>query len=152
MSARSFAVVAAAAALAIAGCATQSPEPHTWDSSYDYGTPGSPVESHASVAYYPACRNEILNFDGHRWFPFLPANASDFPSDPLTGAPAPLAAADAGDSAALAGPVGAVVMPGPGDDVGTLVVFESDLAYWESESGRLSTWLTNHTIEYNWAC
>lgn len=61
-------------------------------------------------------------------------------------------AADAAAVAAVEGPVGAVVAPGPGDDLGTLVIYENDLAYWEPDSGTLSTWLTNTKIEYNWAC
>ena len=39
-----------------------------------------------------------------------------------------------------------------GDDVGTLVVDENDLAYGESGSGNLTTWLTTRKIDYNWVC
>ena len=51
-----------------------------------------------------------------------------------------------------AGPIGAVVAPGPGDDVGTLVIYENGLAYWQADSGGLHTWLTTREVEYNWAC
>jgi len=147
--------LAAAAAFAIAGCAAQGPDRHNWNTSYDYGVPGQGSASYASVAYYPACSNEILNFDGRAWFPFMPSNAADFPSDPLLAVPASLSASGAQDEAGLmggAGPIGAVVAPGPGDDVGTLVIYENGLAYWQADSGGLHTWLTNHKIEYNWAC
>jgi len=142
------------AVLLLAGCAAPGAAPHTWGTSYDYGTPGAVADAFSGVVYYPACGNELLTFDGRRWFPFEPSNAADLPSDPLSAASGS-DAADAADVASLvvgAGPVGAVVAPGPGDDVGTLVVFENDLAYWESDSGRFSTWLTTREIEYNWAC
>ena len=148
---RTLAVVAAAALL-LASCSAQGPDRHTWNTSYDYGVPGRASASYASVAYYPACSNEILTFAGGVWFPFTPANAADFPSDPLSAAPSPSPAAGALDAAAYAGPVGAVVTPGPGDDVGTLVIYDNDLAYWQSDSGDLDTWLTNHKVDYNWAC
>ena len=45
-----------------------------------------------------------------------------------------------------------VVAPGPGDDVGTLVIYKNDLAYWQADSGDLHTWLTNQKLEYGWAC
>jgi len=138
-------------ALLLAGCAAPGAEPHTWGTSYDYGTPGTVADAYTGVMYYPACGNEVLTFDGRRWFPFEPSNAADLPSDPLSAA----SASDAADAASLVvavGPVGAVVAPGPGDDVGTLVVFENVLAYWESDSGRISTWLTTREIEYNWVC
>ena len=144
--------LAAAAAFAIAGCAPQGPDSHTLNTAYDYGVPGRVSASYSSVAYYPACGNETLVFDGRSWFPFTPANVADLPPDPLSAAPSPLPAATTADTAAFSGPIGAVVAPSPGDDVGTLVIYEGDLAYWESDSGKFHTWLTNHKIEYNWAC
>ncbi len=145
-------VAVAVAALLLAACSAPGLTAHAWGVAYDYGTPSAAARAYADVAYYPACSNEVLTFDGRRWFPFEPANAADFPSDPLSAAPSALAAADTANTAAFAGPVGAVVAPGPGDDVGTLVIYDNDLAYWESDSGDLNTWLTHHEIEYNWAC
>ena len=148
-------IAATVAALMLAACAAPGTEPHAWGSSYDYGTPGAVVRAHASVGYYPACGNEVLSFDGRKWYPYEPMNSSDLPSDPLTAVPASLSASGAEDAASVtggAGPIGAVVAPGPGDDVGTLVIYENDLAYWQADSGGLHTWLTNRKIEYNWAC
>lgn len=144
---------AAAAAVMLAGCAAAGPDTHVWESAYDYGKPGQVVLVQARVPYYPACKNEILNVGGRTWFPYTPSNADQLPVDPL--AEAPTTAADsvaAGAHGAAVEPVGAVVAPSPGDDVGTLVIYEGDLAYWESDSGKFHTWLTNHKIEYNWAC
>jgi hypothetical protein len=61
-------------------------------------------------------------------------------------------AADAATMAVAAGSVGRVVAPGPGDDVGTLVIYQNGLAYWVSDSGDLDTWLTDTELTYNWVC
>lgn len=144
----------------LAGCVASGADTHAWNSSYDYGVPGAVVSVKASVPYYPACGNEVLSFEGRRWYPFKPVNSSDLPAQPLDALPSASGASDASSSTAAdmgavalaAGPVGAVVAPGPGDDVGTLVIYENDLAYWESDSGTLRRWLTSHEIEYNWVC
>lgn len=152
------AAAAAMAVLMLAGCVAPGPEPHSWDASYDYGTPGAVEATYSAVGYYPACGNEVLSFEGRQWFPFTPESLDGFPTDPLSAIPSPAADASSGvaayasDLSVAAGPVGAVVAPGPGDDVGTLVIYENDLGYWESNSGTLSRWLTSHEIEYNWVC
>ncbi len=143
------------AGMALAACSTPGSNAHVWSVAYDYGVPGAAVESHGEVAYYPACRNEILTFAGVTWFPFEPSNTEELPVDPLSALPPPTASADAAvtaETTTYRGPVGAVVAPSPGDDVGTLVIYEGALAYWESDSGKFHTWLTNHKIEYDWAC
>ncbi|NTV39233.1 MAG: hypothetical protein HGA51_04650 [Demequinaceae bacterium] len=142
-------VVAVACGLVLGGCAQQGADPHAWGTKYDYGTPGAVAATYSGVAYYPACGNEVLTFEGHKWYPYKPANAKDLPADPLAEVASPSPAASV---ALVTGPVGAVVAPGPGDDVGTLVVYKRDLAYWESDSGTLSTWLTARKIEYSWVC
>jgi hypothetical protein len=150
MSSRAVIALVLAGALALAGCGTSGVDRNTPGASYDYGAPGAVVAIYAGVAYYPACGNETLNFDDREWFPFDPSNAADLPSDPLSEVPGSDTSAAA--VSAFAGPVGAVVAPGPGDDVGTLVIYQNDLAYWESDSGTLSTWLTTSKIEYDWVC
>ena len=142
--------IAATLALLLAGCSTPAAEPHTWGAVYDYGTPGAVASVTSGVVYYPPCGNEVLPFGDVTWFPFAPSNGADLPPDPLSAAPSPMPGPDAGADGA--GPIGAVAAPGPGDDVGTLVVYDNDLAYWEADSGRFSEWLTTREIEYNWAC
>lgn len=157
---------ALAGVMLLSACAIPGLDRDSWNPDDDYGTPGAVIGGDNGVPYYPACGNEILTFDDKQWFPFEPASLEGFPTDPLADAPPPhptageppAPSADAkggvGDIATLdvAAPVGAVVAPGPGDDVGTLVIYDNDLAYWESDSGGLSTWLTAHEIEYNWVC
>lgn len=162
-----FFALTAVVGLLLAGCAAPGSKPHSWDSTYDYGTPGPVISAHGDVKYYPACGNEVLTFEGRTWFQFKPMHPDAMPHDPL--ASAPVSTGDAGDAASptpsalgLVGGAGGrgvlgmavhrVVAPGPGDDVGTLVIYENDLAYWQSNTGGLSRWLTNHEIEYNWVC
>jgi len=139
----------ALAALLLAGCTVEEASPHALESLYDYGKPGAAIQAYAEVVYYPACRNEALTVDGVKWSPYQVLNTQDLPTDPLSEAPSP---SPVSGLDVVAEPVGAVVPPGPGDDVGTLVIYENDLAYWESDSGELRTWLTNRDIMYSWAC
>lgn len=140
---------------ALGGCATVTPGgPHNGGEPHDYGVPGA-VESVATgVRYYPACGDETLDHDGRRWFQFTPSNLQDFP-DPAVAldsrADAP-AGVGGGAPGAVAASAPRVVAPGPGDDIGTLVVYAEGFAYWVSDSGRLDTWLTSREQRYNWVC
>jgi hypothetical protein len=49
-------------------------------------------------------------------------------------------------------PIGALAIPGPGDEIGTPVFYDNGFAYWQADSGRLSLWLTASETEYRWAC
>lgn len=124
--------------------------PVPWDTTLDLGAPGGHLATATAVSFYPACGNEVLQFDGRSWYPFAPANPSDFPADPLQADDADARAMDlAGEPATNAG---MVIAPGPGDAVGTLVVFEGGFAYWQSDSGDLDTWLVTTEITYQWVC
>ncbi|MDN4478738.1 hypothetical protein QQX10_11110 [Demequina sp. SYSU T00039] len=144
------AVVAVIAALVLGTLLTACASPETgggveYDETLDLGVPGDALQLETGVLYYPACGNEVLTWDGAPWYPYRPANVDELPADPI----------GAFHAAAMAEPVAfvpAVVAPGPGDDRGTLVIFEGALAYWESDSGDLSTWLTRTELENWWAC
>ncbi|WP_156165401.1 hypothetical protein [Demequina rhizosphaerae] len=124
-----------------------APGPYDHRNGADLGVPGAVVETVEGVEAYPACGNEPLTVDGTTWYPFTPSNLDEFP-----------------EAAALATPGGglgggtmrnvlpAVAEPGPGDDVGTLTVYEGGFAYWASDSGDIRTLLTDQEIEYNWVC
>jgi hypothetical protein len=45
-----------------------------------------------------------------------------------------------------------VAEPGPGDDVGTLVVWADGVARWVSDSGNLDVWLIAEELTYDWVC
>ena len=40
----------------------------------------------------------------------------------------------------------------PGDDTGTLTIYDDGTAYWVSDNGDLDTWLTTDEITYEWVC
>ena len=42
--------------------------------------------------------------------------------------------------------------PGPGDDIGTLVVWADGVARWASDSGKLDVWMIDDEITYPWVC
>ncbi len=164
---KTFRVVGAAAAFAVGmiismgGCATPGgspgplPEP---DARMDLGSPGAQTATYESVTFYPACGNETLAHEGEKWFPFTPENPEDFPT-PASVANDAGAAGEAlskGATASAPGRVsaslGTAIAPGPGDDVGTLTVYEDGFAHWVSDSGDLDTWLTDTELTYNWVC
>lgn len=117
------------------------------------GPTGDVVEVVENVGYYPACGNELIEVNGVAWFPFTPTDDSPLPDDPFAATLGGEAAADGGSGiGVMTAALSAVAPPGPGDDMGTLVIFENDLAYWGSDSGNLETWLTRNELTYNWAC
>jgi hypothetical protein len=54
--------------------------------------------------------------------------------------------------AVVQGFVRRVPSPGPGDDIGTLVVWADGVARWTSESGKLDVWMIDEVISYSWVC
>ena len=54
------------------------------------------------------------------------------------------------DDAAPSGLMG-VAPPGPGDDVGTMILYAGGMARFESDSGRV-IWLIDQQQTYNWLC
>jgi hypothetical protein len=140
---------------ALTACSPQN-EPMYPGDSLLLGAPGAVIDTIEGVAYYPACSNELLEFDGVTYYPFSPANQDDFPYvgehlAPTDEAQA-LADAGAGPRGMSRGMLPAVVAPGPGDDTGTLTRFEGGFAYWISDNGLLSTWLTTQELTYSWVC
>lgn len=101
------------------------------------------VETLQSVEYYYACGNELLKLpDGRRFYPFIEQHRVD--EDAYLGAPArsPLVAMAV---------VLAVPAPEPGEDVGTLTIYEDGTARFVSDSG-IEAWLTDEEQSYNWEC
>ena len=94
--------------------------------------------------YYGACGNETVPVGEQTFFPLLPDDRSEI--DPALY---PLPPSDSGISGFAAAP--RVVSPGPGDDIGTMVVYSDGIARFESESGRI-IWLTDQEQTYGWVC
>jgi hypothetical protein len=103
-------------------------------------TPGETVEILdilRGFSYYGACGNETVDVAGTVYYPLLPEDlaaldTSRYPTDPAEGAVR-------------------VAPPGPGDDVGSMIVYADGIARFESDSGWI-IWLTDVEQSYGWEC
>lgn len=116
----------------------------------DLGVPGEVIAVAHDVRGYPACGTEPIEHDGTTWYPFEPSNLDEFPTVSALLAAGGLGGGLSAGASRIVLP--GVVAPGPGDDVGTLTVYEGGLAFWRSDSGDLETWLTDRVLEYRWVC
>jgi len=161
--------VAALAVLALAACGSEDPQPVPPE-----GDGGTTTAAPATVAveqvyrdvrFYGACGNEVLHHQGATLYPLLPEELDGFDESPYrpeataSGADrlgqtpgVVLAAAGAPGLVAVAPALPAVPAPGPGDDVGTLTVYEDGTAHFISDSGSIETWLTDELRTYSWDC
>lgn len=114
---------------------------------------GTVVAQHEDVEFYPACGNEVLWHEGTKWYPLPRDDHERLDRDHEVGA---TAAGTPHTSPvvvlASARPLPAVAEPGPGDDIGTVTVYDDGLARFESDSGDLVAWLTTEPRTYNWDC
>lgn len=129
-----MAVVAVTVGVVLAGCADAA-----------VGSPGAKQSVLDNVGFYPACGNETLTLEGVTWYSMPTEDSADFATPLALGA---AALPGLGTSRGL--PV--VAAPGPGDDIGTLVIYEGGYAYFRSDNGELTRWLTTEPIEYNFVC
>lgn len=100
------------------------------------------VDVLADVEYYGACGNETVTVGGATWYP-LHGEARDL----VRGEARPVA--EPRGIKGFAAP--RVAPPGPGDDIGTLIVYGDGIARFESESGWI-IWLTDVEQTYGWEC
>jgi len=102
-------------------------------------------ETIEDVDYYYACGNEVLELqDGRRFYPFVDQDEVDqdaYASGPTSGAP----------SATFVAAALLVLPPEPGDDTGTLTIYEDGVAQFVSDSGT-EAWLREEEQAYNWDC
>lgn len=136
MSRRRAWVIGVTAAVVLVGLAL------VWSHFHVASSPGTAAESVAGVLYYPACGNEVLEHDGTTWYPIKR------PDWVTPSAAAALASGGRGISTS----VPMVAAPGPGDDVGTLEIYDNGVAYFTSDSGDIDTWLTTAPQTYKWVC
>ena len=100
----------------------------------------SVVEVVDGIEWYEPCGNVPLRVDDDVWWPLLPEEleALDETQYPEPDAPQGIATR--------------VVPLGPGDDVGTLVVYSDGIARFESDSGTIVIWLGDDERSYDWVC
>lgn len=106
-------------------------------------------EVYERVEYYGACGNETLTVGGVTYYPFFRDDRPEFEVDryPLVGALLGIVGQIAGSATA----VPMVAPPGPGDDIGDLIVYVDGIARFESDSGWV-IWLTQEEQTYGWEC
>jgi hypothetical protein len=134
------------ASMVINACA-EANQPSAADPTTTTSEPAVPPTSPIDVdrvlehfTYYGACGNETVAVGNTTYYPVLRRHL-----DEIDEARYPLDD-DAEPSGLLR-----VVPPGPGDDVGTMILYSDGMARFESESGRI-IWLTNEEQTYNWVC
>ena len=97
------------------------------------------------VEYYGACGNETVTVEGVTYYPILNEDLEQVELDryPLVGA-----------VLGIVGSLGVapqVAPPGPGDDIGDMIVYTDGTARFESDSGWV-IWLTDQEQTYTWEC
>lgn len=105
------------------------------------------AEIRVGTAFYPACGNETLGFgeatrysiDDRRLVDFEPWLYAD-PYEAIAALPDGIRRTPR------------VASPGPGDDIGTLVIYDDDIAFFISDSGDLERWLTTEPLTYDFVC
>ena len=110
------------------------------------------VGLYESIKFYPACGNETLRHQDVTWYPIVHSGFD--PTDPdLQGRIDAIFAVERVDSPVVGvRGLARVVAPGPGDDIGTLVVWADGVARWVSESRDLDVWMIDDEIIYTWVC
>lgn len=99
------------------------------------------VETVEDFAYYNPCANEPVQVGQQTFYPLLQDEIADLDRElyvaeeqgsPLTG-------------------MLRVAPPGPGDDVGTMTLYEDGVARYVADSGDES-WFDDQERTYNWVC
>lgn len=139
-----MAAVAMTAGIALAGCAAGV------DSGRGPGERQSVVED---VDFYPACGNETLTLNGTTWYSMSSDDSPALsPTEVRSDASTVLPHAASPNAVFVNAMFPTVVAPGPGDDTGSLTIYEGGYAFFQSDNGELTRWLTTEPIEYNFVC
>lgn len=104
------------------------------------------------VEFYPACGNEPLEHDGVVWYQVQQSEYPEIYERAANGYRENIPAQVTARGFALHGFAPLVAPPGPGDDIGTLVVWSDDVAWFVSDSGNLTAWLVREELTYPWEC
>lgn len=106
--------------------------------------------AHWGVEYYGACGNETVVVDGVTYYPLLAEEQARLAIDRY-----PTSAAEQaellGETDDALWDIQRVVAPGPGDDVGKMLIYIDGTARFESDSGRV-LWLSAEPKTYEWDC
>lgn len=122
-----FGTLVAALLVTVAACGAQTSPG---------GDDPSVVEVYEDVSFYGACGNEILVHEDLVLYPLLPEEEIDVTRY----------------GAGMGVRFSAVAPPGPGDDIGTLTLYDDGYARFVSENGEYDIWLTEEERDYDWVC
>ena len=157
----SWSIGVVSCSISFAGCGTDDPAPAASVSGATVAsvsgttvaaTPVEIVGVYEAIEFYPACGNETLAHQGVTWYVLVHSGTD--PMDPnLQDRIDEVLRVEREDSP-VSGPQGfaRVPTPGPGDDVGTLVVWADGVARWVSDSRGLDVWMIDDSIRYIWEC
>ena len=138
--------------IAFAGCGTDDEAPVASQSAATVTAPPVEIVSvYEAVEFYPACGNETLQHQGLTWYPLKPPGIEELDADVQPLLDEVLAVER--ENSPVSGVRGLrVVAPGPGDDLGTLVVWADGVARWVSDSRDLDVWMIDDPVRYVWEC
>lgn len=122
-----FGTLLVALLVTVAACGTQTSPG---------GDDPSVVEVYEDVSFYGACGNEVLHHEDLVLYQLLPEEEIDVTRY----------------GSGMGVHVRAVAPPGPGDDIGTLTLYDDGYARFVSENGEYDIWLTEEERDYNWVC
>lgn len=110
------------------------------------------IDVYTGVLAYPACGNEPFDHRGVTWYPLFIEGFDPMMDDLQERVDEVLAVQR--EPSPVRGVRGfvRVPVPGPGDSVGTLVVWADGVARWVSDSRDLDVWLVDEPISYSWVC
>ena len=135
-------LVVVAGLLAVVGCGEAGSGSSSDVSQLQAGGDVTVAAVHDDFSFYGPCGNDSIDVFGTTYYQlyteeFEALDESRYP--PVEG----VAAAPSGFAR--------VVPPGPGDDIGTLIVYSDGMARYESDSGTVE-WFTTDEHTYNWDC
>ena len=112
------------------------------------GGPGTEVVTQVGISetyddfdYYGPCANEPLQIGDTTFYPLLDDEIAALDRDRY---------APAGSASDVTGML-RIAPPGPGDDIGTMTVYEDGVARFETDSGK-EWWFNDQEHTYNWEC
>lgn len=102
------------------------------------------VDVFEGFEFYNPCQNSTIDIDGTSYYSVPDRSTGDSGEFPVIDESRyPLPEAPQGFAR--------IMPPGPGDDVGTMIVYSDGFARFESDSGLVS-WFTDQELTYNWVC
>jgi hypothetical protein len=110
------------------------------------------VEVLDGVEAYPACGNEPFTYRGVTWYPIAHVGFDPFDPRLKDRLERVLGVERNMPDTPRVSQFARVPAPAPGDDVGTLIVWEDGVGRWTSDSGALDVWVTVEEVTYSWVC